>query len=282
MEDVMGKLHDRMEEDLQLGGYSPKTREVYLFHARKLAAHFGRSPEVMGDAEVRAYMLHLVQERKVSDATYRQVRAALRFLFRQTLGRPLDVEWLPVRRPKRRLPAILGREEVQGILGAVRDPMCRAIFTVMYASGLRILEACRLRPGDVDSKRMALMVRNGKGGVDRITLLSPRLLEDLRNYWRACHPSGEWLFPGKSPKGHASPDTVRQAFHKALSEAGVGKRVTPHSLRHAFATHLIESGTDVTVVQALMGHRSMKATLVYTHLSTAHLTGTRSPLDQLG
>ena len=277
----MDEFHDRMEEDLLLGGYSPKTREVYLFHVRKFAAFAGRSLGEAGDAEVRAFMLHLVRERKVSDATYRQARAALKFLFRQTLDSPSAVEWLPVRRTKRRLPSVLDRAEVQRLLAALQDPLCHALFTTMYASGLRIQEACRLRTEDVDSPRMALMVRNGKGGVDRVALLPQSLLVCLRNYWRICRPEGPWLFPGGTRAGHASPDTVRLTFHQALLAAGISKAVAPHALRHAFATHLLEGGTDLTVVQALMGHHSMKSTLVYTHLSRKHLLATRSPLDQL-
>jgi integrase/recombinase XerD len=278
----MGHLRERMEADLKLAGYSPSTKKIYLCYARQFAAHFMRSPEVMGDAEVRAFMLHLIEEREISAQTYRQVRSALRFLYFQTLRRPVDVEWLPARRRGKPLPLILSGTEVEALFAAVRSAKFRAILMTLYGGGLRILEACRLRPEDIDSKRMVIRVKAGKGRVDRYTVLSRRLLGELRDYWRVGRPEGGWMFPGNTIEGHVSTEAPRKAFHRALAAAGIAKEVTPHVLRHCFATHLIESGVDVTVVQALLGHASIRATSIYTHVSVEHVGRTRSPLDLLG
>jgi site-specific recombinase XerD len=241
-----------------------------------------RSPEEMGEAEIRAFMLHLVEKRRISPETYRQVRSALRFLYFQTLQRPVDVEWLPTRRHGKRLPLVLSGTEVEALLAAVRSPKYRAILMTLYGGGLRIFEACRLRPEDIDSKRLVMRIKEGKGKVDRYTLLSRRLLDELRDYWRLERPEGGWMFPGETKEGHVSPESARKVFHRALVEAGISKQVTPHVLRHCFATHLIESGVDVTVVQALLGHTSLRATSIYTHVSVEHIGRTRSPLDLLG
>ncbi len=278
----MGQLRQRMEAGLKLTGYSPSTKKIYLLYGRLFAKHFMRSPEVMGEAEVRAFMLHLVEERRISAQTYRQVRAALRFLYFRTLRRPVDVEWLPARRLGKPLPPILSGTEVEGLLAAVRSPKYRAILMALYGGGLRISEACRLRPGDIDSKRMVIRVRAGKGGVDRYTLLSRRLLGELRDCWKLGRPEGGCLFPGNTKAGHVSPESTRKVFHRALVGAGISKEVSPHVLRRCFATHLIESGVDVTVVQALLGHTSLRATSIYTHVSVEHVGRTKSPLDLLG
>ena len=278
----MGQLRDRMEADLKLAGYSPSTRKIYLLYARLFAKHFKRSPEEMGEAEIRAFMLHLVEKRRVSPGTYRQVRSALRFLYFQTLRRPVDVEWLPTRRRGKRMPLVLSGTEVAALLAAVRSPKYRAVLMALYGGGLRIFEACRLRPEDIDSKRMVMRIKEGKGRVDRYTLLSRRLLDGLRDYWRLERPEGGWMFPGETKEGHVSPESARRVFHRALVEARISKQVTPHVLRHSFATHLIESGVDVTVVQSLLGHASLRATNIYTHVSVEHIGRTRSPLDLLG
>ena len=278
----MGQLHDRMEADLKIGGYSPITQKIYLLYARQFAAHFMRSPGEMGADEVRGFLLHLVEERQASRETIRQVRSALRFLYAVTLNRPIEVEWLPPPRRPKPLPVVLSGSEVQALLDAVQILKYRVILMAMYAGGLRISEACRLRPDDIDSKRRVIHVREGKGGADRYTLLSARLLDALREYWQRARPQNGWMFPGKTPAGHLCTESVRKVFHKAVAAAGITKAVTPHVLRHSFATHLLECGTDVTFVQALLGHGSLRATQVYTHLSTETLARTRCPLDLLG
>jgi len=277
----MGQLRDRMEADLKIGGYSPKTQKIYIYYAKQFAKHFMRSPAEMGADEVRQFLVHMIEKRKLARVTLRQVRASLNFLYSVTLNRPVEVEWLPSPRPCKRLPVVLSGTEVMALLGAVRAMKYRAILMAIYSGGLRSSEACRLRPEDIDSKRMVICIRAGKAGRDRHTMLSGRLLAYLRGYWRQCRPQGGWLFPG-STEGHASPEMVRRVFRRAREAAAIGKQVSPHTLRHSFATHLIETGTDVTVVQELLGHASLQATSVYTHTSIEHIARTRSPLDLLG
>lgn len=274
----MGQLRDRMEEDLKLGGYSVSTSRIYLHYARQFAAYHKRSPAEMGEPEIRAYLLHLM-EAKCSHETYRQVRAGLHFLYTVTLRRPVEIIPPPMRRKPTHLPQVLSGSEVSALLEAVRNSKYRAVLMVMYGAGLRVAEACQLRPEDIDSKRMLIRVRDGKGNRDRYTLLSARLLDFLRQYWRHNRPQ-TWLFPGL--KGRAlSPNTVRHTFQKACRLARISKRVTPHVLRHSFATHLLESGTDISVIQVLLGHASLQATTVYTHITLEHLSRLRSPLDLL-
>ena len=278
----MGQLREKMEADLKIGGYSESTRRTYLFHAYKFAAYFKRSPSEMGADEVRRFLLYYIEERGISKSTFRQIRAALKFLYKVTLDRPVEVGWLPPVRSHRRLPIILSGTEVSSFLAAINSGKYRTVLTTLYAGGLRISEACHLRPGDIDSKRMVITIR-GKGGKERLTMLSSRLLSCLRDYWRLEQPAKDgWLFPGRTRAGHISPEATRKVFHKAVAAVGITKKVTPHSLRHSFATHLIESGVDITVVQELLGHGSILTTQLYTHVSTEQIAVTHSPYDLLG
>lgn len=276
----MPRLRDQMEADLKIAGYSQGTQEIYLHHARNFANHFQRSPKDMGADEIRQYMLHLIEQRGYVRSTIRGVRAALCFLYKATLKRPQEVQGLPVPRRQKHLPIVLSGTEVAALLRAVHHPMYRVMIMAMYAAGLRIFETCRLRVADIDSRRMIIRIL-GKGDKERLTVLSKRLLEELRCYWRAARPEADWLFPGKTEPGHVSTEAVRTAFRKAAHQAGIDKKATPHSLRHSFASHLIECDVDVTVVAALLGHASLRATQVYTHVSVAHIAKTQSPLDVL-
>ena len=276
----MGHVRDRMIEDLRLGGYSDNTALVYLHYAKEFTKHHSRSPAEMGEAEVRSFLLHLLEVRKLSHESYRQGYAALKFLYRVTLQRPFEVESIPRPRKRRRLPNVLSGTEVEALFAAFDSLKYRAVTLTTYAAGLRISEAVRLRLDDVDSKRMMLHVRQGKGGQDRSVMLSERLLADLRTYWKEQRPS-DFLFPGANIP-HLSPESVRKTLHKVASRAGLRKRVTPHLLRHTFATHLVELGTDVRVIQALLGHRHLHATQRYTQVSKRHLQRVKSPLDLLG
>lgn len=277
----MGQLRDRMDADLRLAGYSPSTRKVYILYARLFVKHFRKSPELMGEREVRSFLLYLIQDRNASRETLRQVRAALTFLYSVTLRRPIEVAYLPTMRRQVRLPVVLSGSEVSALLEATEGPKYRAIFMSLYASGLRITEACRLRIEDIDSKRMVIHVRYAKGNRDRFTVLSARLLRYLREYWKTSRPEG-WLFPGQKANVPTSPNTVRVIFQRARVQAGIRKQVSPHALRHSFATHLIECGTDITVIQALLGHKSIRVTERYTHISVNMISRTKSPLDVLG
>lgn len=277
----MGQLRDRMEADLKLAGYSPSTRKIYLLYARSFTKHHMRSPAEMGEAEIRQYLLHMVEDKKISHGTYRQIRAALTFLYTMTLRRETEVAYLPVQRKQVKLPVVLSGTEVQVLLDAIRKPKYRAITMLQYAGGLRISESCRLRIEDIDSRRMVIHVREAKGNRDRYTILSKRLLVYLRSYWRKYRPTG-WLFPGGTVAGHASPNTTRTVFQAAVASAGITKKITPHTLRHCFATHLLESGVDITVIQALLGHASLRAATIYTHISVEHIGRVKSPFDLLG
>jgi site-specific recombinase XerD len=277
----MGQLHDRMAQDLVLRNLSPSTRRNYLLYCRKFAAFYRRSPAELGEDDIRRFLLHCVEVQQLSYASYRQIYAALKFLYTVTLQRPWAIKGIPF--PKNRvrpLPTVLHGDELQALFAAFRHPGYRALFMTCYAAGLRISEACHLQVADLDSKRMLIHVRHAKGSSERYTLLSPRLLQVLRDHWRLVR-STVWLFPGSTPTQPMSNDTARQAFAKACQDAGLTKRCTPHTLRHSFATHLLESGVDLAVLQKLLGHRSIRTTSRYIHVSSDHLRRIVSPLDVL-
>ncbi len=274
----MTRLRARMLEDLRVRNYSPKTQRIYVAKVAAFAAHFGRSPAGLGKEEIRTYLLHLRDERKVSWSTFNQTVAALRFLYRWTLGREEVLPHIPYPRGERRLPTVLSVAEVRRFLDSIENVKHRAALTTAYAAGLRVSEVVGLRVCDMDSERMVIHVRQGKGRKDRTVMLSTQLLELLRAYVRAVRP-GEWLFPGAVP---ARPLTVRSLQHacaKAARASHLQKPVTVHILRHSFATHLLEAGTDLRAIQTLLGHGSVRTTQRYTHVSTLRLRRIRSPLD---
>jgi integrase/recombinase XerD len=278
----MGQLYTRMESDLKIGRYSESTTRIYLLYAQQYADFFGRSPLEMGADDVRRFLVHIVEERKLSKSTLKQARAALIFLYRVTLNRPMEVSWIPSPRKMVILPHVLSGTEVVAFFSAITSIKYKALLATLYAAGLRILEACKLRPSDIDSKRMVIHVM-GKGNKQRQTVLSSRLLNLLRDYWRAERPSKDgWLFPGNTPDGHISPGTVRTIFQEIAAAAGIKKKISPHTLRHCFATHLIESGVDIAVVQEMLGHNSIQTTRIYTHISREKIARTKSPFDLLG
>jgi integrase/recombinase XerD len=277
----MGQLYERMAQDLVLRNFSPATQRIYLLYCRQFVAHFMRPPEAIGEAEIRQYLLHQFEVRKRSYTTYRQIYSALKFLYTYTLKRPWEVEYIPFPRNRRRpLPVILSPQELAGLFQAIRHPKARVLFRTCYATGLRINEACHLQVADIDSKRMLIRVRHPKGGRERQTLLSPRLLQLLRDYWRVQRPP-LWLFPGRTSGEPLSTEWARQILAKACQEAGLTKRCTPHTLRHCFATHLLESGVDLAIIQQLLGHQSIRTASRYAHVSTEHLRTIVSPLDLL-
>ena len=277
----MGRLHDRMAEDLTLRNFSPATQRNYLLYARKFAAFFMRSPEVMGEPEIRQFLLHQLEVKHVAHSTYRQIYAALKFLYSVTLKRAWEVEHLPFPRQRLRpLPVVLPPDELAALFQVFRRLKYRALFMTCYGAGLRINEACHLRVTDIDSKRMLVHVRHPKGGEERITLLSAKLLEVLRAYWREEKPQ-LWLFPGATPDQPLSCDAARQALQQASLDAGLTKKCTPHTLRHCFATHLLDTGTDLVVLQTLLGHHSINTTSRYTHISVRRIQKVVSPLDLL-
>jgi site-specific recombinase XerD len=271
-----------MAEDLKLRRYKPSTCENYLYCARAFVAYHRRSPRQMGIEEVRAFLLHLSEERKVKPATQHQHVAALKFLYAVTLGRPEVAVAIPWPKVSHSLPPILSGTEVEGLLAAIDSVKYRTIVLTAYGAGLRIAEVCSLEVQDIDSKRHLIHVREGKHGRDRYVMLSARVLLALRTYWRATRPVGPQLFPGREPGTTISHEAVRKALRKAAELCKLHKRVTPHILRHSFATHLLELGTDIRVIQVLLGHGSIRSTARYTRVSRAHVGRTQSPADALG
>ena len=277
----MGMLSERLLEDLKLRRYAESTVECYVRNVRCLAEYYPlRSPLRFVENDIRDYLLHLVNK-GIGPSTQHQVVASIKFFYQVTLDRPAVVERLPYPKVPRRLPVILTGNEVQRLLGCITSIMHRAICTVAYDAGLRINEACSLSARDIDSQRMLIHVR-GKGGKQRLVNLGERTLLLLREYWKITRPQGDFLFPGEKPGHHITPDAVRAALANAKRNARIRKRVTPHLLRHSFATHLLELGTDLRAIQTLLGHADITTTAHYTQVSLQHLQNVKSPLDSLG
>jgi site-specific recombinase XerD len=277
----MGKLHDQMQEDLLLKAYSPHTQKAYLRCARHFASHYMRSPEEMGEQEIRAFLLHLVRDRKASPATLSMYINALKFLYNVTLKRPEAVNGISYPKRPKTLPVILSPEEVLRVFEAIRSVKYKAIIAAAYAAGLRISEVCVLRIADIDSQRMRIHVRSGKGKKDRYVMLGDSLLSLLRQYYQKVRPQGEYLFPGQKPQRHITPTAVNQVLRKVVRQTGLAKKVTMHTLRHCFATHLMEAGTDIRILQVLLGHSSIRTTLRYTHITDRLVQKLVSPLDMI-
>jgi integrase/recombinase XerD len=276
----MTPLRQRMVEDMRIRNLSANTQRAYLQQVGAFAKHFGRSPATLGAEEIRAWQLHLLEVRQLARSSLVTATAALRFLYSVTLKRNVAVDDVVMSTKPRTLPVILSREEVSAFLESIRSPKHRTILMTAYAGGLRISEVTRLKVSDIDSQRMVLRIEQGKGQVDRYVMLSPRLLEILRSYWQTGRPQ-HWLFPGRFPDQPIEPATIRLACAQARRRAAISKPVTPHSLRHAFATHLLESGTDVRTIQLLLGHRSLATTSRYLKVATSTVCATTSPFDVL-
>ncbi len=274
------ELLRRFRDELLLRGFSPRTRKEYAAHARRFLEWCDGGAQDAPSALASEYLVHLVKDRGISTSYHNQAVSALRLLVETLCGEPWTAETIPRPRRERRLPRVLGREEVARLLGAVHHPKHRAMVAVLYSAGLRVSEVVRLRLEDLDTGRGLLRVNRGKGGKDRYTLLSRRGLEAVTVYREAFQPS-KWLFPGSRPDSHYTARALQRIVKKAGLRAGLGKDVTPHMLRHSFATHLLESGTDLRYIQELLGHRSSRTTEIYTHVASTRLARIRSPLDEL-
>lgn len=274
----MGDAFERMAWDLEFAGRAKRTRQVYLADGRAFAAFHKTSPEAMGQGEVRMWVEHLIAK-GTSPSRLRQHLSALVFLFRKTLGKPEAVSFFSWPKDALRLPVVLSVEEVARLLAAVPGDNYRMLFRTMFAAGLRIREACRLKMGDLDAERGVIHVM-GKGNVERQAALHPRLLEILRTYWREVHTVRPWLFTGRLGKP-LDPDQARKVFKAARVQSGLTKRATPHALRHTYATLLLEAGTDLRVIQALLGHSTIRSTERYLHVATHLLTASADPLELL-
>jgi len=277
-------LRKIMLEELQRRNYAQTTVKAYVRIVQEFANYFHRSPDQLGPQHLRQYQAYLFQEKKLDAGTVRQHVAALRFFYIKTLKRRYLLEDLPRPKRHRKLPEILSPEEVAGLIDSASNLFHRAMLTTLYSTGVRRAELCHLRVTDIDSQRMIVHIRQGKGGHDRDVPLSEKLLETLRVYWRWMKPK-QYLFPGTVKNWRADvPVTTKvpwQACQQAAKRAGITKRIGPHTLRHCFATHLLEAGADLRTIQVLLGHRKIEHTTIYLHLSRKHLTAVANPLDTL-
>ncbi len=276
----MGMLKDRMEQSMQLRHLSERTIAAYLYHVREYTRYFGVSPDQLGEEQVRQYLLYLFEEKKVSWSSVNVAYSALCYFYRQVLQRDWNVKNVPRPKTEKRLPVVLSKSEVEAILNAVDDLKYRAILVTIYSAGLRVSEACRLRVSDIDSKLMQIRIEQGKGRKDRYTLLGQKNLELLREYYRVYRPDPDgWLFGGQKKGNWISVSAVQNAFKRAKKKGGITKPATVHTLRHSFATHLLEQNADVFTIKELLGHSSLKTTSVYLHVSRERLGQIVSPLD---
>lgn len=275
---VTTPLRERMRQAMRIRNLSSRTENIYIQCVYRFALYFHRSPDRLGLGEIEQYLLFLRDVKHASWAWFNQTVCALRFFYLYVLDRPDLVLRIPYGRRERHLPVVLSVEELIALLSNIASLRDRVLLTLLYSAGLRLGEVCRLRVADIDSGRMLIAVRQGKGKKDRYVPLSPVTLDLLRQWWRATHPAG-YLFP--SPKDSSRPlcrCTVQRAVKVAAVRAGITKRISPRTLRHSFATHLMEQGTSTRVIQVLLGHSHVRTTETYTHVSPAHA---RSPLDHL-
>ena len=280
----MTQLRQRMLEELQRRNYSSETIRLYISAVKDFAQYFHRSPEKLGPEHIRKYQHHLLVEKKLAPRTVKARTSALRFLYVRTLKRPYMLEHLPIPKVPLTLPTVLTQEEVQRMIEAASNLMHRTMIMMLYSTGMRRGELCQLKVSDVDSERKMIRIRVGKGSKDRDVPLSEKLLETLREYWRWMKPK-TWLFPGHVRGWRADvpidEKTVWHACKQAKQRAGITKRVSPHTLRHRYATHLHEAGADLRTIQHLLGHAEIKHTIIYLHLSQKHLHAVKNPLDAL-
>jgi integrase/recombinase XerD len=277
-------LRKMMLDELQRRNYAQSTADAYVHALKEFAAYYHRRPDQLGPKEISQFQLHLLRDRKLAVRTVKQRVAAVRFFFIHTLKRPYLPSVFPYPKTPQRLPVILSQEEVQRMMDAATTLSHRTLLMTLYSTGMRRAEVTRLKVSDIDSQRMMIHIKQGKGGKDRDVPLSPKLLETLREYWRWKKPR-VYLFPGEAKQGsngnHLTPKAVYYACKGAARRAGIHKKVGPHTLRHSFATHLLEFGADLRTIQLLLGHADIKHTTIYLHRSQRHLRACRNPLDEI-
>ncbi|MPM26483.1 IS91 family transposase ISTha3 [bioreactor metagenome] len=276
----MSELRNKMIMEMELRGYSPKTIKNYTYHISSFVRFYKKSPSLLGESEIRRYLHHCITEKKLNEGTVNAGYSALKFLYTKILNKPWNVEKLTRVKERRRLPIVLSPEEVKNIFDATEYLKHKAILMTIYSGGLRVSEVCNLKITDIDSKNMQIFIREGKGKKDRYTLLSKTNLEVLREYWKEYKPK-EFLFSGRYRTDAIKPRSVQRVFEKARKKAGVSKHATVHTLRHSFATHLLDSGTDICYIQRLLGHTRISTTTIYLHLRRMDLLSIKSPLDTL-
>jgi len=270
-----------MAEDMRVRNLAQRTIDSYTYHVERFSKHFGRPLDELGPEEIRQFQLYLIEVKKASWSAFNQAVCGLRFLYHITLPREWVVQQIPFGKRPKKLPTVLGAEEVTRLLACVPALKHRTVLLTQYAAGLRLSEATHLQVSDIDSPRMQLNIRQGKGSKQRLVPLSPRLLAELREYWKQTRPTGTYLFSGKTPDVPLANDTVQKACKLAATLARIPKRVTPHTMRHSYATGLLEAGVDLLTISRLLGHRSFLTTMVYLHVRQPHLASTPSPLDWL-
>jgi len=278
----MGALRERMKRDMAIRGYAKKTQDSYLKRVYDFVVYHGRSPEELTIEDINDYQYHLIEERRASWAIFNQTVCALKFLYGVTLGKEWMIKHIPHRKRPRKVPVVLSVQEVLSLLEALDNVKHRAILMTLYATGVRLEELLGLRVEDIDSRRMLIHVRNGKGRKERYVMLSPRLLHILRAYYKAAFPKiRKYLFPNNHKDRPLSSTTIYLIVQKACKKAGITKRISPHSLRHTFATHLLEHGTNLRVIQVLLGHKRLGTTELYTQVSKVTNSKAQSPIDAL-
>jgi integrase/recombinase XerD len=277
----MSILKENMIMDLQLKGFSEQTRKAYISHVKAYAKHFGQSPDKLGVNEIKQYLHYLITERKLSKAYINITYSALKFFYTVTLGREWEMKQIPRVKRDKKLPTVLSKVEVQKIFDATTNLKHKAVLMTVYGGGLRVSEVANLKPGDIDSANMQIHIRLGKGNKDRYTILSKVNLMILREYWKLYRP-GIWLFPSVNPVDHLSTRTMERVFQQSKQKAGIKKDASIHTLRHSFATHMLESGVSINYIQLLLGHTSPKTTCIYIHLARKDVLNLKSPLDTFG
>jgi len=274
----MGILKDKMKQDMELKHLSERTVVTYLNCVKNFVRHYGKSPEDMGENATRDFLYYLLKEKNASQAAISQHYSALKFFYQTTLGRDWAALKIPRSRREKKLPVVLSKGEVNAVLDHVRKLKYRAILMTIYSGGLRLGEAIHLKVPDIDSQRMLIRVSQGKGHKDRYTLLGNRTLEILRDYWKKYRPK-DWLFPSIRPSEPLCPSSVQVAFREALGQTKIQKKVSVHTLRHCFATHLLEDGTEIPYIQRLLGHSDQRTTSIYLHVAKKKLYAVVSPID---
>ncbi len=279
----MTHLRKMMLEEIERRNFSEATRDCYVRAVEDFARYFNRPPDQLGPEHIREFQAHLFTKRKLAPNTVNQRLAALRFFFVKTLHRPWNAAETPYPKKVIHLPIVLSQQEVALLIDSATLPFHHTLMMTLYATGVRRAELAHLKVNDIDSDRMIVRIRGGKGRKDREVMLSPKLLEELREHWR-CYKPKEWLFPGGRWHNSSKPITPKvawQACQAAAKRCGLEKKVHPHTLRHCFATHLLEAGADLRTIQMLLGHRDLEETTIYLHVSKRHLNATPSPLDSL-
>jgi len=276
----MEKLIEKMQQDLLIQSYSPRTIEAYLWHVKQFTQFYSQNLDKLGEEEIRKYLYHIKTVRHYSSSNLSQAFSAIKFLYRETLKMPLELKTLKGPRHAHKLPVVLSGKEIKQIFAAVENTKHRLVLMTAYSAGLRLSEVTHLKVSDIDSSRMLIRVEQGKGKKDRYTLLSKLLLDRLRDYWRLYRPP-LWLFPGSAPDKPIADTSIQKVFQRARHKAGIRKPASVHTLRHSFATHLLEQGVDIFTIKELLGHSTIMTTLQYLHLQQNKRSTIVNPIDRL-